>query len=162
MDIWDFPRMSYADSMCIFGTDKPDLYFTFHEASKYFGNAAGGLFQGEEVWAMCIPKGAILTRKDLDRMKAEAQQKGMRPFAYVQHKSEGGIRSSLGKWYSEEVFKRCCKDFKVVEGDMLLLAGGSVSDLRETWKFLISWCRDFLKEGAFGFFAFVGDGFSFV
>ena len=72
---------------------------------------------------MRIPKGAILTRKDLDRMKAEAQQKGMAPFAYVQYRSEGGIRSSLGKWYAEEVFKRCIADFKVVEGDMLLLGG---------------------------------------
>ena len=147
VNIKDFPRMSYEESMRIYGTDKPDLYVTFHDASKYFGNATGGLFQGKEVWALRIPKGAILTRKDLDRMKAEAQQKGMHPFAYVQYRSEGDIRSSLGKWYSEEVFKRCYVDFALGEGDMLLLAGGSVSDLRDTWKFLDSWCRDFLKEG---------------
>ena len=42
VDIGDFPRMSYEESMRIFGTDKPDLYFTFHRCKQVFWECDGG------------------------------------------------------------------------------------------------------------------------
>ena len=78
-------RLTYADAMNRFGTDKPDLRFGHEivELTSYFAETPFRVFQAEYVGAVVMPGGASQPRRQLDAWQEFARQRGHRGLAYV-------------------------------------------------------------------------------
>ena len=78
-------RLTYADAMNRFGTDKPDLRFgqELVELTDYFAETPFRVFQADYVGAVVMPGGASQPRKQLDAWQEFARQRGHRGLAYV-------------------------------------------------------------------------------
>ena len=79
------PRMTYADAMARFGSDKPDLRFGVEltDLSEYFAGTEFRVFQAPYVGAVVMPGGASQTRRELDAWQDWAKSRGARGLAYV-------------------------------------------------------------------------------
>jgi len=79
------PRMTYADAMARFGSDKPDLRFGVEltDLSEYFSGTEFRVFQAPYVGAVVMPGGATQTRRELDAWQDWAKSRGARGLAYV-------------------------------------------------------------------------------
>jgi aspartyl-tRNA synthetase len=79
------PRMTYADAMARFGSDKPDLRFGVEltDLSEYFAATEFRVFQAPYVGAVVMPGGASQTRRELDAWQDWAKSRGARGLAYV-------------------------------------------------------------------------------
>jgi aspartyl-tRNA synthetase len=102
-----FPRLSYAEAMRRFGTDKPDLRYGMELvdlgpvfAGTGVGVLAGALEAGGSVLGMVVPGGADLTRRQLDELSGWARGRGARGLAWVAVEQDG-LRSPLDKFLSE-------------------------------------------------------------
>jgi aspartyl-tRNA synthetase len=79
------PRMTYADAMARYGSDKPDLRFGVElvDLSKYFAGTEFRVFQAPYVGAVVMPGGASQTRREFDAWQDWAKSRGARGLAYV-------------------------------------------------------------------------------
>src|ERR1700741_1127697 len=88
------PRLSYADAMRRFGSDKPDLRFGLElvECTEFFKDTTFRVFQAPYVGAVVMPGGASQPRRTLDGWQEWAKQRGHRGLAYVPvgHEPSGG------------------------------------------------------------------------
>jgi aspartyl-tRNA synthetase len=90
------PRMTYADAMARFGSDKPDLRFGCELANLtgYFAQTQFRVFQAPHVGAVVMPGGAAQTRKELDGWQDWARSRGARGLAYVLIDADGRVSDS--------------------------------------------------------------------
>ncbi|HEX3925505.1 MAG TPA: aspartate--tRNA ligase [Streptosporangiaceae bacterium] len=90
------PRMTYADAMSRFGSDKPDLRFgcELSDLTSYFAQTDFRVFQAPHVGAVIMPGGAAQTRKELDGWQEWARARGARGLAYVLIDAEGEVSDS--------------------------------------------------------------------
>jgi len=90
------PRMTYADAMRRFGSDKPDLRFGVELAdlTAFFAETGFGVFQAPHVGAVVMPGGASQTRRELDAWQDWARSRGARGLAYVLIDAGGNVASS--------------------------------------------------------------------
>jgi aspartyl-tRNA synthetase len=90
------PRMTYADAMRRFGSDKPDLRFGVELAdlTAFFAETGFGVFQAPHVGAVVMPGGAGQTRRELDAWQDWARSRGARGLAYVLISTDGGVAPS--------------------------------------------------------------------
>ncbi|QMU97316.1 aspartate--tRNA ligase [Microbacterium esteraromaticum] len=97
------PRITYADAMAKYGSDKPDLRFGLElvEATEYFANTPFRVFQSEYVGAVLMPGGASQPRKTLDAWQDWAKQRGARGLAYVLFNEDGTLGGPVAKNLSE-------------------------------------------------------------
>ena len=142
IELPDFPRMSYADAMKQYGSDKPDTRFemklvelkklTLGKDFQVFDNA-------EYVGAICIEGCAAYTRKQLDELTefVKRPQVGAKGLVYVRYESDGSLKSSVDKFYSQEDLKKWIDCCRAKPGDLLLILCGEtektqkqLSDLR--------------------------------
>jgi aspartyl-tRNA synthetase len=79
------PRMTYADAMSRYGSDKPDLRFgnELTDLTSFFDGTGFGVFQAPHVGAVVMPGGATQTRRELDGWQEWARSRGARGLAYV-------------------------------------------------------------------------------
>ncbi len=79
------PRMTYAEAMARYGSDKPDLRFgqELTDCTEYFRDTPFRVFQAPYVGAVVMPGGAAQPRKTLDAWQDWAKQRGARGLAYV-------------------------------------------------------------------------------
>ncbi len=87
------PRMSYAEAMARFGSDKPDLRFgcELSELTGYFAQTSFRVFQAPHVGAVVMPGGASQTRRELDGWQEWAKARGARGLAYVLIGADGAV-----------------------------------------------------------------------
>jgi len=87
------PRMTYADAMARFGSDKPDLRFgcELTDMTGYFAQTEFRVFQAPHVGAVVMPGGAAQTRKELDGWQEWARSRGARGLAYVLVDADGEV-----------------------------------------------------------------------
>jgi aspartyl-tRNA synthetase len=113
------PRMTYADAMAKYGSDKPDLRFGLEivEATEYFTDTPFRVFQAEYVGAVRMPGGASQPRKQLDAWQDWAKQRGARGLAYVLFNEDGTLGGPAAKNLSE------AEQAGLAEIDRLLAAG---------------------------------------
>jgi aspartyl-tRNA synthetase len=90
------PRMTYAEAMRRFGSDKPDLRFGYELAdlTSYFSQTSFRVFQAPHVGAVVMPGGAAQTRRELDGWQEWARARGARGLAYVLIGPDGGVSDS--------------------------------------------------------------------
>jgi aspartyl-tRNA synthetase len=90
------PRMTYAEAMRRFGSDKPDLRFgcELADLTGYFGPTSFRVFQAPHVGAVVMPGGAGQTRKELDGWQDWARARGARGLAYVLIGADGLVSES--------------------------------------------------------------------
>jgi aspartyl-tRNA synthetase len=90
------PRLSYADAMSRFGSDKPDLRFgsELADLTGYFAQTGFRVFQAPHVGAVVMPGGAAQTRKELDGWQDWARSRGAKGLAYVLIDAGGQVSDS--------------------------------------------------------------------
>ena len=128
------PRMSYAEAMSRFGSDKPDLRFGIEltELTAYFANTGFRVFQNPYVGAVVMPGGASQPRKVLDGWQEWAKQRGARGLAYVLIGEDGTVdeRGPVVKNLSETERAGLAAAVGANPGDCIFFAAGTPSEAR--------------------------------
>ena len=131
-----FPRMTWNDAMRLYGSDKPDLRFgmefvEFTDLAKGHGFA---VVDDAELTVGILAKGcAGYTRKQLDQLTdfVKRPQVGAKGLMYVKFEPDGSVKSSIGKFYSEEELKEWGKRAGAEAGDLLLIMSGDAMKTRK-------------------------------
>jgi aspartyl-tRNA synthetase len=120
------PRITYADAMARFGTDKPDLRFGLEltELTDYFKDTPFRVFQAEYVGAVVMPGGASQPRKTLDAWQEWAKQRGARGLAYVLVQEDGTLTGPVAKNLSESELAGLADATGATPGDCVFFAAG--------------------------------------
>ncbi len=94
-----FPRMTYADAMARYGSDKPDLRFgqELTDCTEFFSGTEFRVFQAPYVGAVVMPGGASQPRKQLDAWQEFAKQRGAKGLAYVIVQEDGELGGPVAK-----------------------------------------------------------------
>ncbi len=126
------PRMTYAEAMARFGTDKPDLRFGLEltELTSYFSETPFRVFQAPYVGAVVQPGGASQPRKQLDGWQDWAKQRGARGLAYVLVGEDGTLGGPVAKNLSETEREGLAKAVGAEPGDCVFFAAGEPADAR--------------------------------
>ncbi len=121
-----FPRLTYADAMARFGSDKPDLRFGMELtdmadviAQSNFQVFTSALQAGGQVKGICVPGGANYTRKQIDELTEMAKAKGARGLATVALAADG-IKSPIAKFLSDAEMRAVVDRLHGQSGDLLL------------------------------------------
>ena len=160
-----FPRMTWADAMRLYGSDKPDTRFgmEFVELKDLTGGKGFAVLDDAEyVGAIVAPGCAGYTRKQLDQLTdfVKRPQVGAKGMMWVKIEDDGSIKSSVSKFYTEDELRAWADRAGAKAGDlMLILAGptmktrkqlcelrlemGSRLGLRDPQKFSCLWVVDF-------------------
>ena len=97
------PRMTYADAMARYGTDKPDLRFGLEltELTEFFADTPFRVFQAPYVGAVVMPGGASQPRRQFDAWQEWAKQRGARGLAYVTVGEDGTLGGPVARNLAE-------------------------------------------------------------
>jgi len=129
------PRMSYADAMARFGSDKPDLRFgcELADLTGYFAQTGFRVFQAAHVGAVVMPGGAAQTRKELDGWQDWARSRGARGLAYVLIDAGGQVSDSgpVARHLSEAERAGLPAAAGAGPGDCVFFAAGPANSARE-------------------------------
>ncbi len=130
--IGDIPRMTYADAMQTYGSDKPDLRFDLPlvECTDYFADTPFRVFQAPYVGAVLMPGGASQPRKQLDAWQEWAKQRGARGLAYVLFQEDGTITGPVAKNLSDTELAGLAAHVGASPGDCVFFAAGEVRESR--------------------------------
>jgi aspartyl-tRNA synthetase len=134
-----FPRMTYAEAMRRYGSDKPDVRFDleFTDVAEYVKDSEFKVFTDwathadGRVVALRAPGGAHFSRKQIDEYGAYAAKFGAKGLAYIKVSEQGEITSPIAKFFSEDAFKALISAVGLNNGDMAFFGAGtykSVSD----------------------------------
>jgi aspartyl-tRNA synthetase len=127
------PRMTYADAMAGYGSDKPDLRFGLElvELTGYFAGTGFRVFQAPYVGAVLMPGGAAQSRREFDAWQEWARSRGARGLAYVALDAEtGDARGSVVKNLSAEHLAGLAEATGAAPGDAIFFAAGDPADAR--------------------------------
>lgn len=122
-----FPRLSWDEAMDTYGSDKPDLRYElkFVDVTKVFAATkfqvfAKSLAKGGMVKALRVPKGASLTRKQIDELTEQAKEMGLGGLAYISYKDKP--TSPILKFLSEKEINAIKIEAKAQNGDIVFFA----------------------------------------
>ncbi|WP_439902241.1 aspartate--tRNA ligase [Microbacterium azadirachtae] len=126
------PRITYAEAMAKYGSDKPDLRFGLElvEATSYFSETTFRVFQADYVGAVVMPGGASQPRKVLDAWQDWAKQRGARGLAYVLFNEDGTLGGPVAKNLSETEQAGLAELVGAKPGDCAFFAAGSAKESR--------------------------------
>ncbi len=144
-----FPRMTWADAMKYYGSDKPDTRFemTFVELMDVFqGKADFAVFNDAKyIGGICATGQAVYTRKQIDQLTdfVRRPQIGAKGLVYARVQDDGSVKSSVDKFYGPEVLNDLKAKMNAQPGDLILILCGD--DAMKTRKQL---CELRLEMGA--------------
>ncbi len=126
------PRMTYAEAMDRFGTDKPDLRMgqELVDCTAYFSETGFRVFQAPYVGAVVMPGGAGQPRKQLDAWQEWAKQRGARGLAYVLVQEDGTLGGPVAKNLSESELAGLAAHVGAASGDCVFFAAGAPKSSR--------------------------------
>ena len=132
-----FPRMSWHDAMKYYGSDKPDLRFDmkFVELMDIMKGHGFPVFDNAAyVGGICAEGAATYTRKQLDALTdfVKRPQIGAKGMVYARVEANGNVKSSVDKFYSQEVLQQMKEAFGAKPGDLILILSGD--DVMKTRK----------------------------
>ncbi|MCF0194512.1 MAG: aspartate--tRNA ligase [Bacteroidaceae bacterium] len=145
----DFPRMTWADAMRLYGSDKPDTRFgmEFVELMDVLkGTGEFSVFnEAAYIGGICAKGQAVYTRKQLDQLTefVKRPQIGAKGLVYARVQEDGSVKSSVDKFYSPEVLGKLKEAMGAEAGDLILIFSGA--DAMKTRKQL---CELRLEMGA--------------
>ncbi len=121
------PRMTYAEAMRRFGSDKPDLRLGLElvECTEFFRETPFRVFQAPYVGAVVMPGGASQPRKTLDAWQDWARQRGARGLAYVLVGEDGELSGPVAKNLSEAERAGIAAHVGAEPGDCVFFAAGA-------------------------------------
>ncbi|HET7762817.1 MAG TPA: aspartate--tRNA ligase, partial [Phycicoccus sp.] len=127
-----FPRMTYAEAMRRFGTDKPDLRFgqELVECTDFFAQTPFRVFQAEYVGAVVMPGGASQPRKQLDAWQEWAKQRGAKGLAYVLVQEDGELGGPVAKNLTDAERDGLAAQVGAKPGDCVFFGAGSTRSSR--------------------------------
>jgi len=127
------PRMTYADAMARYGSDKPDLRFGVEltDLTEYFGQTEFRVFQAQYVGAVVMPGGASQTRRELDGWQDWAKSRGARGLAYVLVGSDGEIGGPVARNLSAAERSGLAAAVGASPGDCVFFAAGNIVPSQE-------------------------------
>ncbi|WP_159474318.1 aspartate--tRNA ligase [Dyadobacter sp. 3J3] len=140
IDLPEVPRMTYADAMRLYGSDKPDIRFDMKfvelkgaDQDLTSGKGFGVFDDAELVVGVCAPGCAVYTRKQMDELTdwVKRPQIGAKGLIYVRYNEDGTVKSSVDKFYSEEDLKKWVVAFDAKPGDLILLLSGQGDKARK-------------------------------
>ncbi len=121
-------RMTYAEAMLKYGSDKPDLRFglEIREAGEIFAGSGFRVFRetldsGGAVRGLAVPGGASLSLKQLDELTEFCRRAGAGGLLWILFREGGGLKSPIKKFLSEGELNRLRETFSCSEGDCLML-----------------------------------------
>ena len=124
-----FPRMTWADAMKYYGSDKPDIRFDmrFVELMDIMKGHGFPVFDGAEyIGGICAEGAASYTRKQLDALTefVKRPQIGAKGLVYARIETDGTVKSSVDKFYSQEILQNMKEAFGAKPGDLILILSG--------------------------------------
>jgi len=126
------PRMTYADAMRRYGTDKPDLRFGLEltELTEYFADTPFRVFQAPYVGAVVMPGGGSQPRRTFDAWQEWAKQRGAKGLAYVTVGEDGELGGPVAKNLSDAERAGLVEAVGAAPGDCVFFAAGKASEAR--------------------------------
>ena len=165
VDLGELPHISYADAMTKYGSDKPDLRFgmEFRELNDLTQGKGFVVFDSAELVVGINATGCgEYTRKELDGLTdfVKKPQIGAKGLVYVKCNEDGSFKSSVDKFYDQDVLKSWAERLEASPGDLLLILAGEANKtrkalcelrlemgsrlgLRDRSKFTAAWVVDF-------------------
>ncbi|MGH8970201.1 MAG: aspartate--tRNA ligase [Actinomycetes bacterium] len=128
-----FPRMTYAEAMRRFGSDRPDVRFGVELAdlTGFFADTTFRVFQAPHVGALVMPGGASQSRKELDGWQDWAKARGARGLAYVLVQEDGELGGPVAKNLSDTERAGLATAVGATPGDAVFFAAGRTRDAQE-------------------------------
>jgi aspartyl-tRNA synthetase len=125
-------RMTYAEAMARYGSDKPDLRLPLEltDCTEFFADTSFRVFQAPYVGAVVMPGGAGQPRKQLDGWQDWAKQRGARGLAYVLVGEDGELGGPVAKNLSETEKAGIAEHVGAKPGDCVFFAAGPVKSSR--------------------------------
>lgn len=120
------PRMTYADAMTNYGSDKPDLRFEqkILELTPFFGATQFRVFQAPYVGAVVMPGGSSSPRRELDAWQDWAKTRGAKGLAYILVNADGTLGGPVAKNLSEVELAGVAQAAGASPGDAIFFAAG--------------------------------------
>jgi aspartyl-tRNA synthetase len=155
IDIDNLPRMTYADAMKYYGSDKPDTRFDmkfvelknlidkqphrdemvnyYLDESYIIGRGFKVFDDAELVVGICAKGCAEYTRKQLDELTdfVKRPQIGATGLVYARVNADGTIKSSVDKFYDEAALKQWAETMQAQPGDLILVLAGQADKTRK-------------------------------
>ncbi|MCP3932363.1 MAG: aspartate--tRNA ligase [Bacteroidetes bacterium] len=137
IELSDFPRMFYDDAIKRFGSDKPDLRFgmEFLELNDLAKGKGFKVFdEAELVVGICAEgQASEYSNKDIKKLTEwlKRPQIGAKGLVTVKVNNDGSIKSSVGKFYSDEDLASWIEKFGAKPGDLLLILSGEAEKTRK-------------------------------
>ena len=133
----DFPRMTWADAMSLYGSDKPDTRFgmTFVELDDILKGHGFSVFDNAAyIGGICVEGAASYTRKQIDQLTewVKRPQIGAKGMVYARVESDGNVKSSVDKFYTQETLQQLKAKMDAKPGDLILILSGD--DVMKTRK----------------------------
>ena len=124
-----FLRMTWADAMKYYGSDKPDLRFDmkFVELMDIMKGHGFPVFDNAAyIGGICAKGAASYTRKQLDQLTefVKRPQIGAKGMVYARVEADGTVKSSVDKFYTQEVLQKMKEAFGAEPGDLILILSG--------------------------------------
>jgi len=125
-----FPRMTYAEALARFGSDRPDTRFALElaDVTAVFADTSFRVFQAAHVGALAVPGGGDLTRRQLDDWQEWARSRGARGLAYVVADADGSLRGPVAKNLSDGEVEALRGLGLAAPGDAVFFSAGSRTD----------------------------------
>ncbi|NIJ75682.1 aspartyl-tRNA synthetase [Xanthomonas campestris] len=134
-----FPRMTWAEAMRRYGSDKPDLRIALElvdvaelvKSSEFPVFTAAANDADGRVAALRIPGGATLSRKQIDEYAAHAAKYGAKGLAYVKLSESGEVSSPIAKFFGEQAFAALLRHVGAGNGDIVFFGAGGYNKVSD-------------------------------
>ncbi|WP_349984882.1 aspartate--tRNA ligase [Stenotrophomonas sp. WHRI 8082] len=134
-----FPRMTWAEAMRRYGSDKPDLRIALElvdvaelvKSSEFPVFTAAAHDADGRVAALRIPGGASLSRKQIDEYAAHAAKYGAKGLAYIKIGDNGEVSSPIAKFFTEEAFASLVAHVGAGNGDIVFFGAGGYNKVSD-------------------------------
>ncbi|MBB3844703.1 aspartate--tRNA ligase [Xanthomonas arboricola] len=134
-----FPRMTWAEAMRRYGSDKPDLRIALElvdvaelvKSSEFPVFTAAANDADGRVAALRIPGGATLSRKQIDEYAAHAAKYGAKGLAYVKLSETGEVSSPIAKFFGEQAFAALLRHVGAGNGDIVFFGAGGYNKVSD-------------------------------
>ncbi len=126
------PRMTYADAMKYYGSDKPDLRFDIKitECADFFKDTTFRVFQQEYVGAVVMEGGASQPRRQFDAWQEWAKQRGAKGLAYITIAEDGTLGGPVAKNITDAERDGIAEHVGAKPGDAIFFAAGDTKPSR--------------------------------